>query len=86
MGHQTSTITTPAIVQKAIDRAEKSSYNMMDYILLKVLTHKECNETLQTLDLYGWDYVIYLYEYIEMMDTVDTAWKIHQYNESKKQR
>ena len=74
----------PIVVQKAIDHANKASFGWMDYTLLTVLNHKSCNETLTSLDKYGWDYVLYLFSYIMQQNSVEASWNLHQQNESNR--
>lgn len=49
-----------------------------------VLRDEHCNETLQSLDVYGWNYVLYLYNYIQMQNSVKAAWEEHHALQNKK--
>lgn len=75
---------TPTIVKKCMKAVEDSTFTWMDYILLKVLHSKGYSETLSSLDNHGWGYVLYLFQYESMQDSIKEAWDIHQYNESKR--
>lgn len=76
--------TTPLIVKKAIERAQKADFHWMDHILMSVLMEENLNETLQSLDIYGWEYVLYLYEYQTMQQDIKAAWETHYEAENKK--
>ena len=79
--------TTPLIVKKAIKNAEGANFHWMDLILLAVLNNENLNETLQSLEAGGgWEYVLYLYEYQTMQNSIKTAWEMHQEAEMKKSR
>ena len=73
MGGQTES--TPRLVQDAIDNARKATFTTWDRVLMAVLTEESLNETITTLEEGGgWEYVIYLYEYIFMHSSVKNAW------------
>jgi hypothetical protein len=78
---------TPKIVEQAIKVAEDSDFSWMDHILLRVLHSKRYSETLQSLEVSGgWEYVLYLFQYEQMQDSIKEAWDLHQLKESKNKK
>lgn len=79
--------TTPLVVKKAIEKAEKADFHWMDLILLSVLHNEDLNETLDSLEKGGgWSYILYLYQYQAMQLSVKSAWEDHQEAEMKKNK
>jgi len=75
---------TPRLVQKAIDHAEKSRFCTLEKILISVLMEESLSETLQTLEEGGgWEYVFFLFEYVSAQYSVKSAWERHYESENK---
>ena len=80
-----STHKLPEVVKRCIAKAEKAKFHWMDQVLLGVLKDKEYSETLESIEVSGgWEYLLYLYEYKTMRQSVIDAWDHHNYTESQK--